>query len=126
MDIGGPPQSSGDHQWLQGLQPETQGRLRACTTPDEALQVLNAALGSGDNQYSIGPFFSADSVMEGAGRLLSTARRRAQELEDTLHAEQRDHEVVVARLKREQRRHMQRSLRRLVAELDPPKIIDSS
>eukprot|EP00930_Biecheleria_cincta_P049320 TRINITY_DN34540_c0_g1_i1.p1 TRINITY_DN34540_c0_g1~~TRINITY_DN34540_c0_g1_i1.p1 ORF type:complete len:611 (+),score=120.97 TRINITY_DN34540_c0_g1_i1:156-1988(+) len=119
--------------WIFDLPWHTQGRLAACTSPSEALEVLDEAVphGAGDEVHSTptlaqltGTSTSPEIVAAAMG-LLEKARTRVQELEAMRDERRRKNEEDLAALRQWLSRERHKSLRRLLEKLAPPRVSEA-
>lgn len=119
--------------WIFDLPWHTQGRLAACMSPSEALEVLDEAVphGASDEVHSTltlaqltGTSTSPELVAAAMG-LLQKARTRVQELEAVREERRRQHEEALAALRQRLSRERHKSLRRLLEKLAPPGVSEA-
>lgn len=120
--------------WIFGLPWHTQGRLAACLSPGEALEVLDEAVphGASDEDHSTPtlaelttPSSSPELVAAAVG-LLQKARTKAQELEALRDHRRRQNEEELAALRQQLSRDRHKSLQRLLEKLAPPGVSEAT
>jgi len=126
--------------WVEALPPQVQGRLAGCTTPLEALEVLEEVL----DHLGLAPAVSSGAstrpvctslctsrstscdeaqpeLLAASVDLLRSARARVENLEKELQDRRRNHEKKLKDLRHQQRSDKRRMLRRLLQKLAPPR-----
>lgn len=119
--------------WIFDLPWHTQGRLAACLSPAEALEVLDEAVphGAGDEVHSTPTLAhqtaasTSPELVAAAVGLLQKARTKAQELEALRDQRRRQNEEDLAALRQQLSKDRHKSLQRLLEKLAPPGVSEA-